>query len=142
MSLQTAMTSDPACATPGTPLTDVARMMVANDCGLLPVVDDLETRKLVGVVSDRDIVIRAVANQRNPLQLTAADVMTAPALSVEADAGMLECCELLEANQVRRMPVVDDGGRVCGIISLADLAQREHDHALVAEVMREVSVPR
>lgn len=141
MNLQNVMTTDPACATPATPLVDVARMMLANDCGLLPVVDDLEHRQLLGVISDRDIVVRAIAQSRNPLTLTTEALMTAPALWVEEDTDLADCCELMETNRIRRLPVRDAQGRVCGIVSLADLARHENQAALVGEVVREVSTP-
>jgi len=142
MNLQNVMTSDPACATPTTPIADVARMMVANDCGLLPVVNDLESRQLVGVISDRDIVVRAVAQGRDPATLNTAALMTKPGLSATCDTDLTDCCEMMESNQIRRLPVLDDQGKVCGIVSLADLAQREHDPVLIAEVVREVCAPR
>ncbi len=141
MNLQAVMTSDPACATPMTPLGEVAQMMVANDCGLIPVVDDMDSRHLTGVITDRDMVVRAVAHGRNPLDMCAGDIMTTPGVSVTADTSVDECCEIMETNQIRRVPVVDRDGRIDGIVALADLARVE-DSDTVAEVVREVSESR
>lgn len=135
------MTPDPACCTPETSLPEVARLMVDCDCGEIPVVDDLESRKLLGVVTDRDIVVRTVAVDRDPADYTAADVMSTPAITVSEDAELQECEEKMELNQIRRIPVLDDQERLCGIVSQADIA-RQAGAQETAEVVREVSQPR
>ena len=82
MQVKEVMTANPACCTADTPLPEVARLMVEHDCGEIPVVQN-ETKKIpVGVVTDRDIVCRTVAKDRNPLDLTAADCMTRPVVTV------------------------------------------------------------
>lgn len=132
------MTNDPACCGPDTPLPEVARLMVEHDCGEIPVVD--ETKKPIGVVTDRDITCRTVAEGKNPLELTARDCMSSPAVTVTPDTSVDDCCKTMEENQVRRVPVVDESGACCGMVSQADVAQRgSKDEA--AEVVREVSRP-
>lgn len=138
MTVASAMTKTPACCTPGSSLTDVARMMVANDCGQIPVVEDLETRKLAGVITDRDIAIRIVAEGRNPAEANAGDCMTAPCISVTAETSLQDCCGLMEANKVRRLPVIDAEGGVVGIVSLADVS-RVASAGESAEVLKQVS---
>ena len=93
----------------------------------------------VGVITDRDITCRTVAEARNPLQMTAADCMTTPCITIHQSASIVDCCHLLEEHQIRRVPVVDDNGRCCGIVSQADIAQKMDQMA--AEVVRQVSQP-
>ena len=134
------MTSNPACCTMETPLTDVARMMVQCDCGEIPVVERQDLKKPVGVVTDRDICCRAVAEGRNPLTMTAADVMSSPAVCAKQGDHIDAVKRIMESHQIRRVPVVDDTGEICGIVSLADIALRD-SRKETGEVVREVSAP-
>lgn len=138
MKVREIMTQDPACCTPETSVQDVARMMVDCDCGQIPVVDDLKTRRPLGVVTDRDIVCRSVARGTAPSALMARDVMSTPAITVTPESPIEECCRLLEEKRVRRAPVIDDHGRCCGIVALADIAHHAPDRITV-EVIRTVS---
>ena len=131
------MTNNPCCCVPDTKLQEVAKMMVEHDCGEIPVVDDLNNRRIMGVITDRDIVCRTLAKNISPIDVVAADVMTYPPVTVSPYASLDECCELLEKNRIRRIPVVDDFDRICGIISQADIVRKDQDHVL--EVLREVS---
>ena len=140
MDVERIMTSDPACCTPDTPLQEVARLMVENDCGQIPVVEDSNGRRTIGVITDRDIVCRTLAQGENPLNLTAEHVMSRPVVTVRPDMKIEECCRLLEEKQVRRAPVEDKDGRCCGIVSLADIAQNAPERMTV-EVVRTVSQP-
>jgi len=133
------MSPDLACCLPDASLVDVARLMVAHDCGEIPVVEP-ETSKPLGVVTDRDIVCRVLAEAKNPLELHARDCMSAPAVTVTPDMRLDECCQLLEKHMIRRAPVVDDRGRCCGIVSQADLATKA-PKSLTAEMVRHVSQP-
>jgi CBS domain-containing protein len=141
MKVKDIMTVEPACCVPDTKLGDVARLMVEHDCGEIPVVQSNGVMKPVGVITDRDIVCRSVALQRNPLEMTAGDCMTRDCITVAEDAGIDACCELLERNQVRRMLVVDATGALCGIVAQADIA-RSMSGRKTAEVVREVSQPK
>jgi CBS domain-containing protein len=138
MTVATVMTTAPACCTPNSSLVDVARLMVENDCGEIPVVEDLGSRKLAGVITDRDIATRVVATGRNSAEARAMDAMTSPALSVQCDTSLQECCELMETHQIRRVPVVDESGGVVGIVSLADVVRSANSATTVA-VVKEVS---
>src|SRR5690349_6131634 len=104
------MTQDPACCTPNTKLDAIACMMVDYDCGAIPVVDSPQTKRLVGIITDRDIVCREVAQGKNPLEFTANDCMTKSPATVSPNTTLEECCRLMEENQVRRIPVVDASG--------------------------------
>jgi len=140
MQVKEIMTTEPACCTPETGLPEVARMMIEHDCGEIPVIDNQSSRVPVGVVTDRDIVCRTVANGLNPVELTASDCMSKPCLTVTPDMSIEECCAILESNKIRRVPVVDTRGSCCGIVALADIAlQGTKDVA--GEMVQEVSVP-
>jgi len=93
----------------------------------------------VGVITDRDITCRAVAKGRNPLEMTVQQCMTTPCITVNTGDNIVDCCRVLEENRIRRVPVVDDQGRCCGIVSQADIARRMDE--LAAEVVRQVSEP-
>ena len=138
MQVKDIMTSNPACCTPGTSLEEVAKMMVDHDCGCIPVVDGNDTKMPVGMITDRDITCRVVAQGKNPLELTARDAMTSTVLSVTPETSLEDCLNLMEDGQVRRIAVVDENGAVCGILAQADIAENAGDRA-TAEVVQEVS---
>ena len=132
------MTANPACATAETPLREVARLMIENDCGEIPVVD---TQGIpVGVVTDRDITVRIVAEGRDTMGATASDAMSAPVRTVREDSSLKEATELMEAAKIRRVPVVDAQGKLTGIVSVADIALAGKD-GQTAKVVKEVSEP-
>jgi CBS domain-containing protein len=132
------MTEEPACCGSSTDLRAVAERMVAEDCGEIPVCD--ETRKPIGVVTDRDIVCRLVAKGKNPLEFRAEDCMSSPAITVRPDTPVEESARLMEQYQVRRLPVVDASGTICGIVSQADLARKGPRDTSI-EVVERVSEP-
>lgn len=120
MQIKDVMTRNPACCAPDTKLEEVARMMLEHDCGAIPVCDD---DKAIGMITDRDITVRAVACGKNPLEMSARDVMSRPVVCVKEDADLEEAIEALEDNALRRVIVVDGQGRVCGIVAQADIAE-------------------
>ena len=138
MKVREIMTRSPACCEAETPLSEVARMMVIHDCGEIPVIDEMGAP--IGVVTDRDITCRAVAEGKNALEMSARDVMTSPCVTVSLDDDMRDCVEILEANMIRRVPVVDADGRCCGIVSQADVARTETEEQ-TAELVKQVSRP-
>jgi CBS domain-containing protein len=140
LKVRDAMTPGPACCVASTPLPEVARLLVENDCGAIPIVDGPTTRRPMGIVTDRDIACRAVAERRNALRLTAEDCMSTPCLTVDEETLLEDCCRLMEANRVRRIVVVDASGRCTGIVAQADVARRASAEK-TAEVVRRVSQP-
>ena len=122
MNVRDIMTANPAVCTKDTSLTDVARMMVENDCGALPVVDNMNNRRPVGIITDRDIVTRTLADGKDPFEMAAGDCMTAAVYSVRPDASGDDCAAVMKEHQVRRVLVTDEAGRVCGIVAQADIA--------------------
>lgn len=139
-SLSTIMTTDPAVCTPQTPLREVAQMMKRNDCGEIPVVESEQNRRPVGVVTDRDITIRVVAEGGDISSAVASDAMTSPATTARQDADFDEVCNLMEQEQIRRIVVVDDRGNVCGMVAQADIARSGRENE-TADLVREVSEP-
>src|SRR6266550_7631281 len=140
MQVKEVMTSDPACCLAETPLPEVARMMIENDCGEIPVVENQSSKLPIGVVTDRDIVCRTVANGLNPVELTAADCMSKPIVTVTADLSLEECCRLMEEKLIRRVPVVNERGSCVGIIALADVALHTGKN-VAGHIVRQVSEP-
>jgi len=132
------MTSDPACCKENQSLQDAARLMIDNDCGQIPVVDD--EGGLVGVITDRDVCCRAVAEGMSA-ETRVGDVMTRSVVSVTPDTSLEDCLASMEKNQVRRVPVIDDDGKCCGMVSQADVARTGSD-AKTAELVQEVSQSR
>jgi len=138
MIAQSIMTENPACCTTNTPLRDVAKMMIEFDCGEIPVIAGNGSRKPVGVITDRDIATRMVANGHNPQEYMAKDCMTSPCVTVACGTSLKDVCELMEVSQIRRVPVIDGNGDICGIVSLADIA-RSATPIITAGVVKEVS---
>ena len=130
------MTPNPVCCTPTMTLDEVAKLMAHNDCGEIPVVDSADHP--VGVITDRDIVCRVVAEGRNPLAYAVEDYMSQPVVTVREDMPLDEVVSTMEKHQIRRVPVVDASGCCSGIIAQADVAWSGDEHE-VAELVREVS---
>ena len=130
------MTPDPQCCTAEQTLNEVAQMMVECNCGEIPIVD--ADKKLVGVVTDRDIVCRVVAVGKNPAAVTAQEAMTEPVISVGLESSLEAVMAKMEQHQIRRVPVVDLDGCCRGIIAQADVAlmAKEQD---TGELVRAVS---
>jgi CBS domain-containing protein len=108
MRVRDIMTPDPACCTAETPVCDVATMMVDHDCGEIPVCD--ENRRPIGVVTDRDIVTRIVAEGDDPRGRTAGDCMSEPVVTATPDMSVEDCATLMEEHQVRRNAVLNERG--------------------------------
>jgi CBS domain-containing protein len=134
------MSSHPVTCLADATLEHVAKLMLEYDCGEIPVVDSEKSLNPIGVITDRDICIRTLALGKNPLQLKVRDFMTSPVTVVEVDKPIEACCEIMENKKIRRVPVVDLNGKICGMISLADLATKLDD-AITSEVVKHISVP-
>lgn len=136
MNVEELMTRDPATLRPESMCTEAAALMKRNDCGSLPVVKD---GKLVGIVTDRDIVLRVVAGKKEPARTAVSEFMTAAPVTVAPAMRAEDASKLMSEKQVRRLPVVD-GGRLVGILTIGQLARRESVDA-VGETLKEVSQP-
>ena len=138
MRVEDIMSRDPVCVGPNATLREVAEKMVEYDCGEIPICD--KSGKPIGVITDRDIVCRVVAKGHDPLESRAEDYMSDPVVTTTPGTSLDECVRLMEQYQVRRLPVVDDGGICCGMIAQADVA-RHANRDTIAEVMEHVSEP-
>ena len=124
MQVRELMTPDPVVVTPDARLNEVALLMLQYDCGGIPVVADLESRRLIGIVTDRDIISRVVAQDRNPMAVTVADAMTPNPKSLPLDAPVEAALELMRRYNIRRIPIVDERNACVGIVTLSDFALR------------------
>ncbi len=132
------MTRDPVSCTRETSLQDAARAMLTNDCGSLPVCESSDSKHIVGMITDRDIAVRGVASGRNPLEMKVGEVMSHPVATISAEASLEECLRAMEENQVRRIPVVESGNLVVGVVAQADVARHARD-SQVGELVQEIS---
>jgi len=129
------MTSNVQTATRGMSLSQVAVMMRDGDMGSIPVVEE---GKLVGIVTDRDIVVRSIADGRDA-NSPVSESMTTEIFSVSPDDFVFEAIRLMGDKQVRRVPVVDENGALAGIIAMADIALEMEDEREIAEALEEIS---
>jgi CBS domain-containing protein len=129
------MTDRPRVVTPETTVSDAAQLMKDDDIGSLPILDG---EQLAGMVTDRDIVIRAVAEGKDPRGMPVREVASRELVTVNADEELSRALQLMASQQVRRLPVVDDDGRLVGILAQADVAveAKEKD---VGEMVEEIS---
>jgi CBS domain-containing protein len=138
MKVRDVMTKQVSCCTPEATLEMAARVMAVCDCGSVPVVHGVD-RIPIGMITDRDIVVRALAEGEGS-DLTVGDCMTYPAITVPEDMRLDECIELLERAQIRRAIVVDGEGRCCGIVAAADIASHTSKRK-AGELIQYVSQP-
>ena len=132
------MTPHPVTCEPVTTLRMVATVMIDHDCAAVPVVRDGE---VVGIVTDRDIVSRAVARGWNAPELPAAAVMSAPLVAIHPDETFEDAVEVMKENHVHHLPVIDDEGRLLGIVAQSDLGRRMTNREL-GQLARETSIRR
>jgi len=141
MQVKDIMTVDPECSTPEETLAQAAKRMKDCDCGAIPVVENQAARKPVGIITDRDIVIRAVAEDKNPAKTKVSECMTKSLITVSPEDDVQEVLRRMEQRQVRRILVVDSQGSVAGIVVQAQIA-RKVDKSKSGEVLQDISQPR
>jgi CBS domain-containing protein len=115
--------------------------MQSEDIGPVPIVDDLESRNLLGIVTDRDIALRAVARGLDTRKTPAGEVMTRELVTCWPEDEIHSALDLMARHQVRRLPIVDGESRLVGMISQADVATRLNESEKIAEVVEEISRP-
>jgi CBS domain-containing protein len=135
------MTREPVCCEPGDSITQVAMLMKSEDVGSIPVVDSRQERKLIGIVTDRDLVVNVLAGGKAMDAATVRDAMTANPESCQEDEDVSKAVDLMADRQVRRMPIVDGSGRLCGIIAQADVATRVRRDSTTGELVEAISEP-
>lgn len=140
MLVREVMTTYIGCCIPDTNLQYVAMMMADRNVGSIPVVENADSMRPIGIITDRDIVIRVVAKGKDPSTLRAAECMSSGALTIRSDDDMRECVRMMEKHQVRRIMVVDGEGRLCGIVSQADIAF-DLPEDTTGQLVRDISGP-
>jgi CBS domain-containing protein len=136
-SIRDVMTERPRAVTRQTTLSEVAEVMGAEDVGAIPVV---EGDRLVGIVTDRDIVVRAVARGSDPSSTTVADVVTESLVTVSPEHDLADALKLMAQHQVRRLPVTDREDRLVGVVSQADVALQVKEKT-TGELLEDISRP-
>ena len=135
------MTRDPVCCVPTDGIVRVAQIMKQQDVGSVPVVESAESRRLVGIVTDRDLVVKVLAESRAVDGATVRDAMTTSPVSCRESDDADRAVRLMSDRQVRRMPIVDADGRLVGIIAQADVATRVNRDQKTGELVEAISEP-
>ena len=135
------MTAHPVWCSSTDTVRNAAQLMKREDVGFLPVVNDREDQKLIGVVTDRDLVLNLIAEARQPDMTTIADIMTAKPVTCRADDDLEQAISAMAQHQIRRVPIVDESEQIVGIIAQADIVLRIDDPTATTEVLRKISKP-
>ncbi len=138
MKAQEIMSKNPRTVTPETAVMEAAQLMKSEDVGVLPVVESSSSKRLLGVITDRDIAIRVVAEGKTSASVR--DVMSAGVKSCKADDSVKDVMALMGREQVRRVPIVDSRGELVGIVSQADIVL-EGDDKRAEETIEKISKP-
>ena len=135
------MTREPVSCEPADPIQRVAEVMKRQDVGAVPIVESKSSRRLVGILTDRDIVVKVLAEGRSVDGSTARDAMTTQVATCREDQDVSAALSLMAERKVRRMPVVDADGRLVGIIAQADIATRVNKDQATGELVEAISEP-
>jgi CBS domain-containing protein len=127
MKVNEIMTRDPRTTTPDASLQDAARLMKQANVGLIPVVEGKGSNNLVGVITDRDIAIRVVADGRDATSTTVREAMSGSPSTCRHDDDVDDVMELMGKEQLRRVPIVDERGSLVGIVAQADIVLQAND---------------
>ena len=130
------MTADPKCLSEKDSLRDAARIMRDQDTGVVPIVDG---RRIVGMITDRDIVVRAIADGKDLDSVKVNEVMTKSVRTVKEDTPINEVLSLMSSAEVRRVPVVNDRNEIVGIVSIGDVAEKTSKDGKVGKAIEDIS---
>jgi len=133
------MTKNPVCCLPNDSVSKVADLMKSKNIGSLPVIENEQTKKLVGIVTDRDLTLKIVAKSLDAKSTKVEAVMTREVVTCLADDDLQKALNAMAEHQLRRIPVVDNSNKVVGIIAQADVATRVDQPKETAEMVREIS---
>src|SRR5436305_14937856 len=134
-SIRDVMTTSPSALTSGSSVMEAARLMRDEDTGIVPVV---EGEKLVGTVTDRDIALRIVAEGKSPENTTVGEIASRDLVTIDPQQDLSEALRLMARHQVRRLPVVEEDGRLVGIVAQADIARNASD-AQTGDLVEDIS---
>ena len=135
------MTKDPSCVTPDTPVRDAAKLMQRDDVGMLPVVESKGSKKLVGIVTDRDIAIRHVAEGHASPDCPVSEAMTDRLITSRENDDVNDLMKVMGREQVRRIPIVDERGSIVGVVAQADIVREAKDDARAERTVEKISEP-
>jgi CBS domain-containing protein len=133
------MTEDLVCCTPGDTVTEAARLMKKEDIGPVLIVDSDRSKTLVGIVTDRDLVLKVIAEELDPQTTRVQDVMSKKLVTCYTDDNVEQAMNAMAQYQLRRIPVVEENMKLVGIISQADVATRVGEPEKTGEVVKEIS---
>ena len=141
MKAQDIMSRNPSCVTPQTGLEEAAKLMKTENIGIVPVVDSKDSKKLVGVVTDRDIAIRVVAEGRDSATTSVGHIMSANVKTCRPDDSVDDVMDVMGKEQVRRVPIVDERGALVGIVAQADVIIEAKDDKKAERTVEKISQP-
>jgi CBS domain-containing protein len=133
------MTKKPVCCLPNDSVAQAAKLMKSGNIGSIPVVENEQSQKLVGIVTDRDLALKIIAEGRDAKSTKVETVMTPKVVTCQADDDLQKALDAMAEHQLRRIPVVDNDNRIVGIIAQADVATRAGQPEKTAEVVTEIS---
>ena len=133
------MTKNPICCLPNNMVAKAAELMKSNNIGSVPVIENEQTRKLVGIVTDRDLTLKIVAEGLDAKSTKVDAVMTRKVVTCHADDDLQKALDAMAEHQLRRIPVVDNDNKILGIIAQADVATRVDQPEKTAEMVKEIS---
>ena len=133
------MTKNPECCLPSDSVMQAAQLMKSEDVGPIPIVESKEDRKLAGIVTDRDLAIKVVAEARDPKTTQIEEVMSEGLVTCRENDDIQSVLQLMQENQIRRIPVVDKADHLVGIIAQADVATRLGSPQAVGRVVAQIS---
>ena len=136
------MTSSPVCCLQSDTVLSAAKLMKKGNVGSIPVIAAEQTKKLIGIVTDRDLALKVVAEGRDAKSTKVADVMTHKVITCRVDDDIQKAVDAMAQYQLRRIPVVDKDDNILGIISQADVAIRGVQPEKTAEMVKDISQPK
>lgn len=133
------MTKNPVCCVPDDSVARAAELMKSENIGSVPVIENQQSQKLVGIVTDRDLALKIVAGTLDAKSTTVETVMTHKVVTCRADDDLQTALDAMAEHQLRRIPVVDNDNKIVGIIAQADVATRADQPEKTAEMVKEIS---
>ena len=133
------MTKDPICCLPTDTVVKAAQMMKRENIGSIPVIENEQTRKLVGIVTDRDLALKVVAQGKDAKSMLVESVMTDTLVTCQAEDEIQKALDAMSEHQLRRIPIVNKENKILGIIAQADVATRVNKPEKTAEMVKDIS---
>ncbi|HUJ15172.1 MAG TPA: CBS domain-containing protein [Thermoanaerobaculia bacterium] len=133
------MTANPECVSERDSIREVARIMKREDTGVVPVVDG---RKIIGMITDRDIVVRLVAEGKDPANAKVNEAMTKNVRSIREDSTVSDALQVMRSAEIRRVPVVNDRNEIVGIVSMRDIAIETREAGPIGKTVEDISQAR